>query len=72
MSIAKANSALQSQPVQLAPVKAYRDRWVSPLEKDPFTVPIGEKLELLRAVAAELKKNQRVFGSNAALNWPSR
>ena len=59
------------KPVQLAPVKAYRDRWVSPHEKDPFTVPIGEKLELLRSVAAEMKKNQRVFGSNASLMFRS-
>src|ERR1051325_8279052 len=27
--VAKANSALQAQPVQLAPTKAYVDRWVS-------------------------------------------
>ncbi len=71
VTIAKANSAMQSKPIQLAPVKAYRDRWVSPCEKDPFTVPAGEKLELLRSVAAEMKKNQRVFGSNTALNFRS-
>ncbi len=69
--IAKANSALQAKPVQLAPVKAYRDRWVSPLETDPFSVPIGEKLERLRGVATELKNNQKVFGSNASLNFRS-
>ncbi len=28
--------------------KAYRDRWTSPFEREPFDVPIGEKLELLR------------------------
>jgi TldD protein len=71
VTIAKANSAMQSRPVQLAPVKAYRDRWVSPLKKDPFSVPIGDKLELLRNVAAEMKKNQRVFGSNASLTFRS-
>lgn len=27
VTIAKANSTMQSNPVQLAPVKAYRDRW---------------------------------------------
>lgn len=35
----------------------------------PSSVPVGEKLELLRCVAAEMKKNPRVFGSNAALTF---
>ncbi len=71
MAIAKANSAMQSRRIQLAPVKAYRDRWVSPHQTDPFQVPVGEKLELLRAAAAEMKRNQRVFGSNASLTFRS-
>ena len=71
VAIARANAAMQTRPFQLAPVKAYRDRWVSPLEKDPFTVPLADKLELLRSVAAEMKKNSRVFGSNASLNFRS-
>ncbi len=71
VTVAKASATMQSKPVQLAPVKAYRDHWISPHEKDPFTVPAGEKLELLRSVAAEMKKNQRVFGSNASLIFRS-
>src|SRR5580658_8826638 len=34
--VAKANSALQASPVQLAPTKTYNDRWTSAFEKDPF------------------------------------
>ena len=48
--IAKANATIQPKPVQLAPVKAYRDRWETPHDKDPFEVPIAEKLDLLRRV----------------------
>src|SRR5580658_4063326 len=55
--IAKANAAIQPKPVQLAPVKAYRDRWVTPHDKDPLDVPMEEKLELLRKVSEEAKKN---------------
>jgi len=69
--IAKANSAMQPKPVQLAPVKAYRDRWETPHEKDPFTVPVADKLELLRNAAEEIKKNSRVFGSVAGLDLRS-
>ena len=49
--IAKANASIQPKPVQLAPVKAYRDRWVTPHDKDPFDVPMAEKLDLLRRVS---------------------
>ena len=55
VEVARANAALRGRPVVLAPVKAFRDRWHSPMEKDPFEVPAGEKLELLRAAAHEAK-----------------
>ena len=69
--IAKANATIQPKPIQLAPVKAYRDRWETPHEKDPFAVSIEEKLELLRSSSEEIKKNQRVFGSSATLSLRS-
>jgi TldD protein len=65
--IARANSTFQPAPVRLAPVRAYRDRWVTPHERDPFAVPLEEKLDLLRRVAEEVKKNQRVFSGSASL-----
>src|ERR1700761_5555379 len=38
VAVAKANAAAQAKPVQLAPVKAYRDRWTSKFDKDPFAI----------------------------------
>ena len=69
--VAKANAAIQPKPVQLAPVKAYRDKWVTPHDKDPFDVPMAEKLDLLRRVTEEVKKNPRVFSGAATLNLRS-
>jgi TldD protein len=66
--IAKANASIQPKPLQLAPVKAYRDRWETPHEQDPFAVPMAEKLDLLRNTAEEVKKNNKVFGSFAAIS----
>ena len=63
--IAKANARIQPQPGQLAPTKAYRERWVSPFERDPFQVPVAEKIDLLHNVVNEIKKNRRVFGGTA-------
>src|SRR5450631_2789289 len=66
--IAKANATIQPKPVELAPVKAYRDRWETPHERDPFAVPMAEKLDLLRRVSEEAKKGAKVFSSTATLS----
>src|SRR5438132_1154563 len=66
--IARANASIQPKPVQLAPVKAYRDRWETPHDKDPFAIPMAEKLDLLRRVSEEAKKSAKVFSANATLS----
>lgn len=69
VTVAKANASIKASPVQLAPTKAYKDRWTSPFERNPFDVPIEEKLQLLRESAAEVKKNQRVFQAGGNLQF---
>jgi TldD protein len=50
VAIARANAKLQSEPVQLAPVKGVGEvSWATPVKKDWRTVPIKEKAELLIA-----------------------
>jgi TldD protein len=71
VAVAKANSVLQSKPVELAPVASYRTRWVTPHEKDPFAVPLAEKLDLVRAAANEVKKSDRIFSSSAQVFFRS-
>lgn len=51
VAIAKANAALQTEPVQLAPEPGYGEvSWRTPTTKNAFDVPIGEKADLLRGV----------------------
>jgi TldD protein len=71
VTVAKANSVLQAQPVQLAPTKGYVDRWTSPFEKDPFSVPVDEKLELLHTATRTVKKNPKVFSTFGGLFFHS-
>ena len=71
VTVARANAVLKSRPVELAPVPAYRDRWQTPHERDPFAVPIEEKLELIRAAASEVKKGKDVFSSACNLSFRS-
>ncbi|HTP36167.1 MAG TPA: TldD/PmbA family protein [Candidatus Acidoferrales bacterium] len=71
VEVAKANASLKNKPVVLAPVPAYREYWQTPHERDPFAVPIQEKLELIRAAAAEAKSSQQVFSAGCVLAFRS-
>jgi TldD protein len=63
VTVAKANAAAQATPVQLAPVKAYRDRWTSKFDKDPFAISMDEKLELIHSATLSIKKDPKVFSA---------
>ncbi|KAA0226615.1 TldD/PmbA family protein [candidate division KSB1 bacterium] len=62
VAIAKANAALQTEPVQLAPVKGHGEvTWKTPIEKNAFEVPISEKVDLLMSVNDAAMKNGANF-----------
>jgi TldD protein len=63
--IAKANAPLRRRPVELAATPAYKDTYRTAVATDPFEVPIAQKLDLLRAVAAEALAVKGVFSVNA-------
>jgi TldD protein len=63
VGVARANSMLRARPVQLVPVRAYRDRWQTPHVSDPFSVPLDEKLALLRSASGEAKAGKGVFSA---------
>jgi TldD protein len=53
VAIAKANAKIQKDPVRLAPVQGVGEvSWATPIEKNPFDVPISEKVEMLMDVNA--------------------
>jgi TldD protein len=53
VAIARANAAIQSEPVRLAPNKSHGEvSWRTPLTKSSFDVPIQEKVDLLMSVNA--------------------
>jgi TldD protein len=71
VTVAKANAAIKSKPVVLAPVKAYRERWTSPFQRNPFDVAIEEKLALLTDATRDIKKQQKVFIASGNLAFHS-
>ncbi|MGB3402733.1 MAG: TldD/PmbA family protein [Microcoleaceae cyanobacterium] len=47
VEIAKGSQLCQQHPVKLVPVEAFQDRYVTPIQIDPLTIPIQDKAELL-------------------------
>jgi len=64
--IAKENSRLLTEPVQLAPQKGYGEvNWKTPIEKNAFEVPVKEKADLLLTVNAAAKAAGASFINNS-------
>jgi len=60
VSQARASASAQRRPVELAPAESYPDAtWRSPIEVDPFEVPVEEKVALLLAA------NEAALGAGA-------
>jgi len=70
-AIARANAPLQRRPVRLAAVPAYQDRYATPVEVDPFAVPIQEKLALLQSVHEAARRTKGVMSVNSSLSFRS-
>ncbi|MGH9482490.1 MAG: TldD/PmbA family protein, partial [Terriglobales bacterium] len=67
--IARASARLQTAPAQLAPEPAHRAVWSSPCATDPFSLGVGENLELLLAVDRELRAVPGVTLAEGQMNF---
>lgn len=67
VAVAQANKKLQKVPVQLAPVSAYTDTWKTPMKKNPFDVPIKEKVDFLLALNREALKVKGTSFCNSSM-----
>src|SRR5690242_3700248 len=65
VGIARANKAINTDPVRLAPVEAFADaEWNTPVKKDPFEMPLQPKIDLLLQInEAALKVKDASFVS---------
>ena len=71
VAIAKANAPLRKEPVELAKAPPAKDTYLTPIEKDPFDVPVADKLALLRQVADETRKVPGIFSVSGYLEQRS-
>ncbi len=66
VQIAKINSKILKEPVQLAPQKGYGEvSWKTPIEINGFDVPIKDKIDLLLTVNDTALKNGASFANSA-------
>jgi TldD protein len=61
VEIARASASLRLRPIRLAETLAYKDTYRTKIVTDPFSVPIEQKLDLLRSIAADARKVTGVF-----------
>jgi len=69
IEVAKASSRLLRQPVELAPEPAYEDHWQSPIQKNPFKIPMEKKIDLILKVNGEMLKVNGIKVATAFLNF---
>jgi TldD protein len=69
VEIARANAAYQRKPVRLVPVKSAQATWRSQFERDPFEVPVEEKIALLLKINETALKTKGVSFVNSSMTW---
>lgn len=71
VEIAKGSASIATEKVRLAPEPVHRERVVTLVRIDPFTVPLGRKTELVLATMDRLHQQAGVVRSSAGL-WTRR
>lgn len=69
VEIAEASAFVTKDPVCLAYESAAVDFWQTPFVIDPFSVPLGEKLDLLFEVDQILRKDPRIRAAEGHMNF---
>ena len=72
VAIARAASRLPREPVKLAEVEPATDTWESPLQEDPFTVSLEEKVSLLMEASRRMQGVKGVSFAEAVLDFYRR
>ncbi|HMJ84722.1 MAG TPA: DNA gyrase modulator, partial [Vicinamibacterales bacterium] len=67
--VARASAIAKKRDVQLAGVPAYDEFWQVPVDKDPWEVPLEEKVEHLRTVSSTMQKNPAVMFAVVSMSF---
>ncbi len=72
VAAARAAAARKGPPVRLAPVAPAVASWRTPCTRDPFAVPLEEKLDLLRRVDRILRAKPEIVVAESGMSFQSR
>ena len=67
VEIARANAAFQRRPIELVPAPRIVTTWKSAFERDPFEVPIDDKIQFLLKLNETAMKTEGVGFVNSAM-----
>jgi TldD protein len=70
--IARSGVAAKKHDITLVPEGSYQATWVSPIQIDPFTVPIDRQIGVLLAVDAELRRHEGVSLAEGSMHFERR
>jgi len=69
VDVARASARALKQPVELAPEPAYQDHWQTPIQKNPFKIPMEKKIDLILRINEEMLKVEGIKVAMAFLNF---
>jgi TldD protein len=73
VTIARASAKVKSQPILLVPSQAYVDSYKTPVEIEPDTVPLGERVNLMLAAEKEVRAAKGVTVARAWMDiWRTK
>lgn len=69
LEIAKAGASAQTNAISLDHLQAHQDTWCTPLIRNPFSVPLQERMELLSSIDEVLRKDPKIKVAQSQLNF---
>jgi len=69
LEVAKASAMLGKKKIKLAPAEPVKGSFRSPCEKDPFGVPVADKISVLLESTATLQKEDRIRVAEGSMRF---
>ncbi len=69
VAIARASATLRQRPVELAPVEAVRATWRTPVQRDPWEVPLEEKIRVLVGATTTMAKVRGIRVASGSMDF---
>src|SRR6266496_2945435 len=69
VQIARASALVAGEPVRLSPLAPQKGTYRTPMQKDPFTIPLNQKVQLLLDADAAMRSVQGVALTNSNMEY---